>query len=95
MPLCACLHSVRKNNSYLNNNQVHNHLNVSSLHFPQEESMTANELELKSLKESLQDTQPVGVIVNCCHTLDQVLFSSKIVFYSKFSTDFLIGWLKI
>ncbi|PFX32054.1 Polycomb protein l(1)G0020 [Stylophora pistillata] len=36
-----------------------------------EESMNANEIELKSLKESLQDTQPVGGIVNCCHTLDQ------------------------
>ncbi|RMX60078.1 hypothetical protein pdam_00004498 [Pocillopora damicornis] len=36
-----------------------------------EESMTANEIELKSLKESLQDTQPVGGIVNCCRTLDQ------------------------
>lgn len=36
-----------------------------------EESMTANEIELKSLKESLQDTQPVGGIVNCCCTLDQ------------------------
>ena len=38
----------------------------------QEESMTVNEIELKSLKESLQDTQPVGSIVNCCRTLDQV-----------------------
>ncbi|XP_067044164.1 RNA cytidine acetyltransferase-like [Acropora muricata] len=36
-----------------------------------EDSMSANELELKSLKESLQDTQPVGAIANCCHTLDQ------------------------
>ena len=36
--------------------------------------MTANEIELKSLKESLQDTQPVGGIVNCCRTLDQVSF---------------------
>ena len=45
--------------------------------------MTENELELKSLKESLQDTQPVGVIVNCCHTLDQVLFSLKVVFLFK------------
>lgn len=48
------------------------------MHMPflllQEESMTANEIELKSLKESLQDTQPVGGIVNCCRTLDQVSF---------------------
>ncbi|XP_067143398.1 RNA cytidine acetyltransferase [Centruroides vittatus] len=27
--------------------------------------------ELQNLKESLQDTQPVGVLVNCCRTLDQ------------------------
>ena len=39
--------------------------------------MTANEIELKSLKESLQDTQPVGAIVNCCRTLDQVFFSEN------------------
>jgi len=44
-----------------------------------EESMTENELELKSLKESLQDTQPVGVIVNCCHTLDQAKAVLKFV----------------
>ncbi|XP_068673287.1 RNA cytidine acetyltransferase-like [Montipora foliosa] len=36
-----------------------------------EETMTTNEIELKSLKESLQDTQPVGAVVNCCCTLDQ------------------------
>ena len=35
--------------------------------------MTANEVELKSLKESLQDTQPVGAIISCCRTLDQVI----------------------
>ena len=35
--------------------------------------MTANEVELKSLKESLQDTQPVGAIISCCCTLDQVI----------------------
>uniref|UniRef100_A0A7N6A3A4 RNA cytidine acetyltransferase n=1 Tax=Anabas testudineus TaxID=64144 RepID=A0A7N6A3A4_ANATE len=27
--------------------------------------------ELKDLKESLQDTQPVGVLVDCCRTMDQ------------------------
>ena len=42
------------------------------LFFSKEESMTTNEIELKSLKESLQDTQPVGAVVNCCCTLDQV-----------------------
>ena len=47
--------------------------------------MSANELELKSLKESLQDTQPVGAIANCCHTLDQVfcfyIYKRKILKY--------------
>lgn len=46
---------------------------LALFYFLQEESMTANEIELKSLKESLQDTQPVGAIVNCCRTLDQVI----------------------
>lgn len=45
---------------------------LALFYFLQEECMTANEIELKSLKESLQDTQPVGAIVNCCRTLDQV-----------------------
>ncbi|XP_031549437.1 RNA cytidine acetyltransferase-like [Actinia tenebrosa] len=36
-----------------------------------EESMSPNDIELKHLKESLQDTQPVGALVNCCKTLDQ------------------------
>jgi N-acetyltransferase 10 len=31
-----------------------------------------SEQELADLKESLQDTQPVGVLVNCCKTVDQV-----------------------
>jgi N-acetyltransferase 10 len=31
-----------------------------------------NEQELRNLKESLRDTQPVGVLVNCCKTVDQV-----------------------
>nr|XP_022903005.1 RNA cytidine acetyltransferase isoform X1 [Onthophagus taurus] len=30
-----------------------------------------NDAELESLKESLRETQPVGVLVNCCKTLDQ------------------------
>ncbi|PNF34804.1 RNA cytidine acetyltransferase [Cryptotermes secundus] len=30
-----------------------------------------SEQELADLKESLQDTQPVGVLVNCCKTVDQ------------------------
>ncbi|KAM7435703.1 N-acetyltransferase 10 [Porites harrisoni] len=44
-----------------------------------EESMTANEVELKSLKESLQDTQPVGAIISCCRTLDQAKAVLKFV----------------
>ncbi|XP_058925705.1 RNA cytidine acetyltransferase [Kogia breviceps] len=36
-----------------------------------EESLGPSGLELKELKESLQDTQPVGVLVECCKTLDQ------------------------
>ncbi|MBN3307810.1 NAT10 acetyltransferase, partial [Amia calva] len=37
----------------------------------QEDSLTPRELELKELKESLQDTQPVGVLVDSCKTMDQ------------------------
>jgi N-acetyltransferase 10 len=33
---------------------------------------TPEDLELKNLKASLQDTQPVGVLINCCKTVDQV-----------------------
>lgn len=36
-----------------------------------EDSLSPQEQELRDLKESLQDTQPVGSIVNCCKTLDQ------------------------
>ena len=34
--------------------------------------MTAEEIELKELKDSLQDTQPVGNLVSHCKTVDQV-----------------------
>ncbi|XP_044536212.1 RNA cytidine acetyltransferase [Gracilinanus agilis] len=37
----------------------------------QEEDLPPSDLELKELKESLQDTQPVGVLVDRCKTLDQ------------------------
>ncbi|KAG5839158.1 hypothetical protein ANANG_G00201970 [Anguilla anguilla] len=37
----------------------------------QEDGLSPRELELKELKESLQDTQPVGVLVDSCKTLDQ------------------------
>lgn len=33
--------------------------------------LSNNEHELNDLKESLKDTQPVGVLLNCCKTLDQ------------------------
>lgn len=39
---------------------------------PVDASSIGESIELKSLKESLQDTQPVGVLINCCKTLDQV-----------------------
>lgn len=38
----------------------------------QEDGLSPRDQELKDLKESLQDTQPVGVLVECCRTLDQV-----------------------
>ncbi|MED6264294.1 N-acetyltransferase 10 [Characodon lateralis] len=37
----------------------------------QEEGLSPREQELKDLKESLQDTQPVGMLVDCCRTMDQ------------------------
>ncbi|KAK7877527.1 hypothetical protein WMY93_031773 [Mugilogobius chulae] len=37
----------------------------------QEDGLAPHEQELKDLKESLQDTQPVGVLVDCCKTMDQ------------------------
>lgn len=36
-----------------------------------DENLSPAALELQELKESLQDTQPVGVLVDCCKTLDQ------------------------
>ncbi|XP_048401792.1 RNA cytidine acetyltransferase isoform X2 [Stegostoma tigrinum] len=36
-----------------------------------DERLMPQEVELKELKESLHDTQPVGVLVDCCKTLDQ------------------------
>lgn len=37
----------------------------------QEDGLSPREQELKDIKESLQDTQPVGVLVDCCRTVDQ------------------------
>lgn len=36
-----------------------------------EDSISPREQELRDLKDSLQDTQPVGSLVKCCKTLDQ------------------------
>uniref|UniRef100_A0A4W6CX57 RNA cytidine acetyltransferase n=1 Tax=Lates calcarifer TaxID=8187 RepID=A0A4W6CX57_LATCA len=36
-----------------------------------QDSLSPREQELKDVKESLQDTQPVGVLVDCCRTMDQ------------------------
>lgn len=36
-----------------------------------DERLGPSDVELQELKESLQDTQPVGVLVDCCKTLDQ------------------------
>lgn len=36
------------------------------------ESECAIRVDLETLKESLADTQPVGHVVSCCKTLDQV-----------------------
>ena len=46
--------------------------------------MTANEVERKSLKESLQDTQPVGAIISCCRTLDQVIAKILVINEQQF-----------
>jgi len=35
------------------------------------DELVPNEVELKELKDSLQDTQPVGSVINQCKTLDQ------------------------
>lgn len=43
----------------------------------QEDGLSPREQELKDLKESLQDTQPVGVLVDGCRTMDQVRGSSN------------------
>ncbi|XP_017261286.1 RNA cytidine acetyltransferase [Kryptolebias marmoratus] len=37
----------------------------------EEDGLSPRDQELKDLKESLQDTQPVGVLVDCCRTMDQ------------------------
>lgn len=41
----------------------------------QEDPLSEKDKELMDLKESMEDTQPAGVIVNCCRTVDQVMAS--------------------
>lgn len=41
--------------------------------------LSENEVELKNLKEQLQDTQPVGSLVSLCKTLDQAKALLKFV----------------
>ena len=48
--------------------------------FIKDDPPSPSEQELKDLKESLQDTQPVGVLVNCCKTLDQVSLAAQLQF---------------
>lgn len=44
---------------------------------PKEDSYTEEERQLNELKESLQDTQPVGALVNNCCTVDQVRYQFR------------------
>eukprot|EP00057_Strongylocentrotus_purpuratus_P027106 XP_011681580.1 PREDICTED: N-acetyltransferase 10 [Strongylocentrotus purpuratus] len=44
-----------------------------------EDSQSPAEIELKELKASLQDTQPVGALINCTKTLDQAKALLKFV----------------
>ncbi|XP_071957067.1 RNA cytidine acetyltransferase-like [Antedon mediterranea] len=46
---------------------------------PKDESLSPNDQELASLRESLQDTQPVGTLINCTKTLDQAKALLKFV----------------
>lgn len=37
------------------------------------DTQSTNDHELASLKENMKDTQPVGCLVSCCKTVDQVI----------------------
>nr|XP_054761820.1 RNA cytidine acetyltransferase-like [Lytechinus pictus] len=55
-------------------------LNIEPVpHKTKEESQSPAEIELKELKASLQDTQPVGALINCAKTLDQAKALLKFV----------------
>uniref|UniRef100_A0A8C0WU07 TmcA/NAT10 N-terminal domain-containing protein n=1 Tax=Castor canadensis TaxID=51338 RepID=A0A8C0WU07_CASCN len=62
-----------------------------------DENLSPSALELQELTESLQDTQPVGVLVDCCKTLDQVRAGSdskkkkKKKVHTKKNMVFLLG----
>uniref|UniRef100_A0A7M4EW16 RNA cytidine acetyltransferase n=1 Tax=Crocodylus porosus TaxID=8502 RepID=A0A7M4EW16_CROPO len=45
--------------------------NITPVPPQSQDSLSPQELELRELKDSLQDTQPVGVLVESCKTLDQ------------------------
>ena len=61
--------------------------------------MTKEEVELRGVKDSLQDTQPVGAIINQCKTLDQVnagkISLLLIEYYNNFTTRWKIKMLCI
>ena len=57
-------------------------LTAKPSHFFQDDLLSPREQELKDLKASLQDTQPVGVLVDNCKTMDQVSESDIPLGYS-------------
>ena len=48
--------------------------------------LTEAERDLKELKESLRETQPVGPLVGKCRTLDQVIREYKV--FKQSSTEY-------
>lgn len=57
-----------------------------------------NDQELAALKENMKDTQPVGCLVNCCKTVDQVIKFTFIVVFSylfKFLLCIFLGQIII
>ncbi|ESO97610.1 hypothetical protein LOTGIDRAFT_103703 [Lottia gigantea] len=58
---------------------AHVHVDNNSTLYLQDDPLSPQEIELKELQESLQDTQPVGALANCCKTLDQAKAVLKFV----------------
>ena len=56
----------------------------------QEESFTKAEVELRDLKESLEDTQPIGAIVKCTKTIDQVSSPEMLLYCIEENTFILL-----